>query len=144
MKCDFRFTPQSGHPADRLGCPKSANSNVFAPLKPRFTRLQYGHQIASTCVARRAFVGEQLNVRTAWFYQRQPHRPAACGTRQHGGLKMGTARWRTCNFHALSPIRRREPKFRAAACEESPIVFLLSPDATRAGDPRPKHQNVRG
>jgi hypothetical protein len=26
LKCDFRFTPQGGHPADGLGCPKSAHN----------------------------------------------------------------------------------------------------------------------
>src|SRR6266545_1728769 len=67
-----------------------------------------GHQKAGACVARRAFECAQFDAGTAWFDERQLHRPAACQARQRRGLKMSTAgRWR-CDFHGCR-FRRRKP-----------------------------------
>jgi hypothetical protein len=78
---------------------RSTNSPSPADSVPR---ILYGDQIASARVAGCAFVGAQLNVRTAWFYEGELHRIAAYGTRQLGRLKLGATWRRRSDFHVAN------------------------------------------
>lgn len=77
----------------------SVRDPVSRHSRLRLTRGLHGDQIAGARIARRAFVGPQLNVGTAWLYQCQLHLPGAGGARQLRGLKMGTAWRRRRDFH---------------------------------------------
>jgi hypothetical protein len=98
-RCGGHFQPDKSTFSVSVGISRPANSQFSRSFVGRNSAILYGHQKAGTRIARPAFIGAQLNIVAAWLYQRELHRPAADGTRQLGGLKIGATWRRRGDFH---------------------------------------------